>query len=65
MTMGKLKEAVEYETYAEYCAPRRELGLGVIPESLYNALVEQEEELQEAADAAHLKLVQQLAGKVC
>jgi len=40
--MGHLKEAIEYATYEEYCAPRRELGLGVIPESLFNAIKEQE-----------------------
>ena len=38
--MRNLKEAIEYETYEEYCAPRRALGLGVIPESLFNALKE-------------------------
>jgi hypothetical protein len=43
MSMGHLKEAVEYETYEEYCAPRREIGLGVIPESLFDALKEEEE----------------------
>lgn len=42
MSMSHLKEAIEYATYEEYCAPRRALGLGVIPESLYNALIEQE-----------------------
>jgi hypothetical protein len=36
--MGHLKEAIYYNTYEEYCAPRRALGLGVIPESLFNAL---------------------------
>lgn len=43
MSMGHLKEAVEYETYEEYCAPRCETGLGVIPESLFDALKEEEE----------------------
>jgi len=38
MSLGHLKEAVEYETYNEYCAPRFKIGLGVIPESLFNAL---------------------------
>lgn len=38
--MSYLKEAVEYDTYAEYCASRREVGLSVIPESLFNALKE-------------------------
>ena len=36
--MGHLKEAIEYETYEEYCAPRREIGLGVIPKSLFDAI---------------------------
>ena len=45
-SMSHLKEAVEYATYAEYCAPRRELGLGVIPESLFNAIKEDEKEAQ-------------------
>ena len=40
--MNNLMEAVAYETYADYCAPRREIGLGVIPESLFEALKEQE-----------------------
>ena len=43
--MGKLKEVVLYDTYEEYCADRREVGLSVIPESLFNALKEQEEEI--------------------
>ena len=43
MSMGHLKEAVEYETYEEYCAPRREIGLGVIPRDLFDALKAQEE----------------------
>jgi len=38
MSMGHLKEAVEYETYEEYCAPRREIGLGVIPRELFDAI---------------------------
>ena len=38
MSMGHLKEAVEYKSYSEYCAPRFEIGLGVMPESLFNAL---------------------------
>ncbi len=42
MSMADLKEATEYATYEEYCAPRRALRLGVIPESLYNALIKQE-----------------------
>lgn len=41
--MKKLKEAVEYATYEEYCAPRREIGLSVIPQDLFNALKAQEE----------------------
>lgn len=43
LTMSFLKEAVEYETYEDYCAPRRTVGLGVIPESLFDALKQQEE----------------------
>lgn len=42
MTMSNLKEAVEYATYEDYCAPRRALGLGVIPRSLFDALKEAE-----------------------
>lgn len=30
--------AEKYSTYKEYCASRFAVGLGVIPESLYNAL---------------------------
>lgn len=37
-----LKEAVEYATYEEYCAPRRAQGLSVIPKDLFNSLKEQE-----------------------
>lgn len=33
-----LREAVEYDTYAEYCASRSKAGLQVIPESFYNSL---------------------------
>lgn len=44
MKMSDLKEAVEYATYKEYCAPRREIGLGVMPESLFDAIKKQEEE---------------------
>ena len=40
MSARNLKAAVEYATYEEYCAPRRALGLGVIPESLFNAIKE-------------------------
>lgn len=36
--MGHLKAAEEYATYEDYCKPRRELGLGVIPLSLFKAL---------------------------
>ena len=45
MSMSKLKEAVAYKTYEDYCAPRRELGLAVIPKDLFDALKKQEEEL--------------------
>ena len=38
MSMSHLKPAEEYATYEDYCAPRRELGLGVIPLSLFKAL---------------------------
>ena len=48
MTMSHLKEAVAYETYAEYCAPRREIGLGVIPETLFDALKEQEKNIKKS-----------------
>ena len=41
--MEKLKAAVEYTTYEEYCAPRRAIGLSVIPQNLFNALKAQEE----------------------
>lgn len=41
-SMSHLKEAVAYETYADYCQPRREIGLGCMPESLFVALKEQE-----------------------
>lgn len=40
MQMSELKAAVEYATYEDYCAPRRVLGLGVIPRSLFDALKE-------------------------
>ena len=36
--MEKLLTAEEYATYEDYCKPRRKLGLGVIPESLFKAL---------------------------
>jgi hypothetical protein len=45
MTMSNLQEAVAYNTYEDYCAPRHEIGLGVIPQSLYNALKKQDEEM--------------------
>jgi|DEB0MinimDraft_6_1074348.scaffolds.fasta_scaffold29125_2 hypothetical protein len=35
---GLLPRAEEYATYEDYCKPRRELGLGVIPLSLFKAL---------------------------
>ena len=37
-----LKEAVEYNTYSEYCASRVKAGLQVIPESFYNSLKEEQ-----------------------
>ena len=36
--MRNLKEVILYDTYKEYCDDRRRIGLGVIPESLFNAL---------------------------
>jgi len=41
--MEKLKAAVEYATYEEYCTPQRAIGLGVIPRDLFDALKAQEE----------------------
>lgn len=38
-----LREAVEYDTYAEYCASRSKAGLQVIPESFYNSLKKEKE----------------------
>ena len=38
MVWDTLKEAVEYETYEQYCASRRDVGLGVVPEPLFNTL---------------------------
>ena len=46
--MTQLKEAVEYATYEEYCAPRRERGLGVIPQDLFNAIKIQEKNIQKS-----------------
>lgn len=43
MKMSDLKPANEYSTYEAYCAPRRQVGLGVMPESLYNAILEEEQ----------------------
>lgn len=40
MRLCDLKEAIDYPTYKEYCDSRRAFGLGVIPESLYEALKE-------------------------
>ena len=51
MTMSHLKEAVAYETYAEYCAPRREIGLGVIPERLFDALKKQEKNIKKSENS--------------
>ena len=45
MSMSNLKAAVAYNTYEDYCAPRREIGLGVIPQSLYVALKKQDEDM--------------------
>ncbi len=38
--MNNLKEVIYYETYEDYCAPRREIGLGVIPKELFDAIKE-------------------------
>lgn len=43
-------EAVAYETYADYCAPRREIGLSVIPESLFDDLKEQDKKFMEIVE---------------
>jgi len=36
--MEKLLTAEEYATYEDYCKSRRQIGLGVIPLSLFKAL---------------------------
>lgn len=36
--MGHLKTAEEYATYEDYCKSRFEVGLSVIPLSLFKAL---------------------------
>jgi len=41
-TYEMLKEVVEYATYEDYCAPRRAIGLGVIPKSLFDAIIAEE-----------------------
>ena len=38
MNLYNLREAKEYATYQDYCASRRDVGLQVIPESLYDIL---------------------------
>ena len=38
MELANLKNCDEYETYADYCQSRRDVGLGVVPESLFNTL---------------------------
>jgi hypothetical protein len=38
--MLDLKPAHEYSTYEAYCASRRQVGLSVIPEKLYDAIIE-------------------------
>lgn len=48
--MSDLKPAHEYSTYEAYCASRREVGLCVIPEKLYNAIMETEQETDTVED---------------
>ena len=36
--MEDLKPAIEYSTYEEYCAPRLQLKMGVMPESLFDLI---------------------------
>ena len=38
MELANLKQCEEYNTYADYCKSRFNVGLGVVPESLFNAL---------------------------
>jgi len=47
MSNIKLPEALEYETYAAYCKSRKEVGLFVLPEALWDALKIQDEQLKE------------------
>ena len=58
--MNNLMEAVAYETYADYCAPRREIGLSVIPESLFDDLKEQDTKFMEIVE--HWENLQQELG---
>jgi hypothetical protein len=47
MSNLKLPEALEYETYAAYCKSRKEVGLFVLPEALWDALKIQDQQLKE------------------
>ena len=44
--MNNLREVIYYETYEDYCAPRREIGLGVIPKELFDAIEEEMETIE-------------------
>lgn len=53
-TLSQLKEAVDYDSYAEYCASRREVGLSVIPQNLFNELKREKKMFERfAADLAY------------
>ena len=47
MSMSDLKPANEYSTYEAYCASRCKLGLSVIPEKLYNAIMEDDQAIDD------------------
>ena len=53
MSRLNLKAAHEYSTYKAYCASRREVGLSVIPEKLYNSIMEDDQatnDIEEISD---------------
>ena len=53
MSRSNLKAAHEYSTYEAYCASRREHGLSVIPEKLYNSIMEDDQatnDIEEVSD---------------
>ena len=53
MSRLNLKAAHEYSTYKAYCASRLEVGLSVIPEKLYNAIIEDDQasnDIEEISD---------------